>query len=286
LALERRVALIMRIDAHQHYWKIDRGDYGWITPEITVLYRDFLPADLLPHVIKHRLDGTIVVQAAPTLEETDYILSLSDTADSILGVVGWLNLHDPAYRDHFERFSRHPKFVGFRVMIQEMPEAKVILEEQFVKALQFFAKKDVPVDLLVVSHQMDAVVKLLDQVPGLRGVIDHISKPRIAEGLIEPWKSQMSEIARHANIYCKLSGMVTEADHRNWKSSDFVAYIRHVLDVFGPKRVMFGSDWPVCLLAASYDQVMEVLEQALPDSWSDLEKDRLYGLNAKEFYKL
>ncbi len=276
----------MRIDAHQHYWKMDRGDYGWITPELPDLYRDYLPEHLQTHLNHHRLDGTIVVQAAETLEETDYILSLADTNDSILGVVGWLDLNDPQHPAHYERFRKNPKFVGFRIMIQVMADASSILEPHFVKALRTFADEDVPIDLLVLSHQLEPLVKLLNQVPGIRGVIDHIAKPRIADGLIEPWLSYMKEIAKHPNIYCKLSGMVTEADHQKWEPEHFTAYIRHVLDLFGPRRVMYGSDWPVCLLAASYDQQAEVLQQALPDGWGDQERARLFGLNAKEFYKL
>lgn len=276
----------MRIDAHQHYWSIERGDYGWITPEIPVLYRDFLPEDMEPHFINHQLDGTIVVQAAATLAETDYLLELSETTDSIIGVVAWLDLADPHYRSHYEKFASHPKFVGFRVMIQEMSDANAVLEPHFVEALTFFAEQDVPVDLLVVSHQLEPVVLLLEKVPGLRAVIDHIAKPRIREGVVEPWQSQMQQIASHPNIFCKLSGMVTEADHNNWKPSDFSAYISGVLEWFGPHRVMFGSDWPVCLLAATYNEVIEILQEAIPASWSEVERERLFGLNAKEFYKL
>ncbi|MFC4307278.1 amidohydrolase family protein [Cohnella boryungensis] len=276
----------MRIDAHQHYWRIDRGDYGWITPELPVLYRDLLPEQLKPHLDKHRIDGTIVVQAAPTLAETEYILSLADKEESIVGVVGWLDLHDPAHRDHFERFSGHRKFVGFRTMIQEMPDAERILEPGYVEALRGYADAGVPVDLLVLSHQLEPLARLLDQVPNLRGVIDHLAKPPIAEGRMEPWLTSMTEIAKHEGIYCKLSGMVTEADHGNWRHEQFVEYIRHMIALFGPKRLMFGSDWPVCLLAASYDQVIEVLERSLPPDWGETERAGLYGLNAKEFYKL
>ncbi|MCD9025523.1 amidohydrolase family protein [Cohnella silvisoli] len=276
----------MRIDAHQHYWKIDRNDYGWITPELPVLYRDYLPQHLVPHLKEHRLDGTIVVQAAPTMEETDYLLTLADSDETILGVVGWLDLNDQEHRTHFERFREHPKFVGFRMMIQEMTDASSILEPHFLKALRDYAEIDIPIDLLVVSHQLKPLVKLLELVPGLRGVIDHIAKPAIAEGIMEPWLSHMKEIAKYPNIHCKLSGMVTEAEHQNWKPEHFTGYIRKVIELFGPNRIMFGSDWPVCLLAASYDQVVEVLEQALPETWGEKERDRLFGVNAKEFYKL
>ncbi|WP_029192753.1 amidohydrolase family protein [Paenibacillus harenae] len=276
----------MRIDAHQHYWSIERGDYGWITPEIPALYRNFLPEHLEAHLNKHKLDGTIVVQAAPTLAETEYLLSLSEASDSILGVVGWLDPADPDCRSHYERFAKHPKFVGIRVMIQEMPDAREVLKPDSVEALAWLAEKDVPVDLLVVSHQLEPVLELLDFVPGLHAVIDHIAKPRIREGILEPWKIQMARIAAFPNLYCKLSGMVTEADHGNWKTEDFTAYIRHALEVFGPERVMFGSDWPVCLLAADYDEVVRVLEAGLPEPWTEENRKRLYGLNAKEFYRI
>lgn len=276
----------MRIDAHQHYWIMSRDDYGWITPELPVLYQDYLPKDLTPHLNKHQLDGSIVVQAAPTIEETEYILSLAVMTPSILGVVGWLDLNDPQHWTQYELYRQHPKFVGFRIMIQDMADASSLLKPPFVKALRSYAEEDVPVDLLLVSHQLETLTKLLDEVPNLRGVIDHIAKPAIAEGIQEPWLSYMKEIAKHPNIYCKLSGMVTEADHLSWKPEHLTEYIRSVLELFGSERVMFGSDWPVCLLAASYDQVVDVLEQAIPSSWGEIERTRLFGTNAKEFYKL
>lgn len=276
----------MRIDAHQHYWKIDRGDYGWLTPEIPVLHKDFLPSDLKPHLDEYRLDGTVVVQAAPTPEETDYLLSLAGQDESIKGVVGFLDLTDDRHAAHYERFARHPKFVGFRIMIQDMPDAGVILASSYVEALRTYAEQSAAVDLLVKSDQLEPLLELVKQVPGMHGVIDHIAKPRIAEGLMDPWASQIEQLALYPNLYCKLSGMVTEADHEHWKAEQLVPYVRHVLACFGPDRVMFGSDWPVCLLAAGYDEVVEVLERALPDTWGDAEREKLFGLNAKTFYRL
>lgn len=276
----------MRIDAHQHYWTMSRKDYGWITPDLPVLYRDYLPGDLEPHLQNHKLNGTIAVQAAPTIEETEYLFTLANGSDSILGVVGWLDLFDPSHREHFEAFRKHPKFVGFRIMIQEMPDANRVLEPSFVKALQEYASEDVPIDLLVKSNQLDALNELLDAVPGIRGVIDHIGKPCIADQVFEPWATQIARAAKHPNIYCKLSGMATEADHQAWKPEQFKKYIEHALSVFGSDRVMFGSDWPVCLLAASYDQVFEILQSAIPKEWGAQERVRLFGGNAKEFYKL
>jgi L-fuconolactonase len=171
-------------------------------------------------------------------------------------------------------------------MIQGMEDADEVLRPPVVEALRYFAGEGFPVDLLMRSNQLPSVLKLLEAVPNLHGVIDHIAKPQIAEGQWEPWASQMEEIAAYPSIYCKLSGMVTEADHRQWKPEHFTRYIQHIIRIFGKERVMFGSDWPVCLLAASYDQVIEVLEQALPESWSSRDKEALFGGNAMRFYRL
>ena len=276
----------MRIDAHQHYWEVNRGDYGWITPEITTLYRDYLPTDLAPHLKKHQIEQTILIQAAPTIEETLFLLDLSNESGSIAGVVGWIDLESSDYKSQFSLFEKQPKFVGFRLMIQDMIDETIVLKENYIKALRYFVEKDVPVDLLFVHNQLPTVIQLLEKVPGLRGVVNHIGKPNIAGQIMEPWKSEMSQIAKHKNIYCKLSGMVTEADHNDWETSEFVAYIRHILVEFGMERVMFGSDWPVCLLAGSYDDVVNILEYALPKNMSKSDQEKLFGGNAQRFYKL
>ena len=276
----------MRIDAHQHYWKISRGDYGWITSDVTTLYRDFLPEDLATHLHNHQIKRTILVQAAPTIEETEFLLDLSNESESIAGVVGWLDLEDPNYQTQFSQFEKHPKFLGVRLMIQDMPDETIVLKENYIDALNYFVEKGVPIDLLFVHHQLPTVIQLLDKVPNLRGVVDHIGKPDIANQRFEPWKSEMREIAKHKNIYCKLSGMITEADHDHCKKDDFSTYIHVILDEFGLDRVMFGSDWPVCLLAGSYDDVVSVLEHALPKNISESDLNKLFGENAKRFYKL
>ncbi|MEK4357592.1 amidohydrolase family protein [Paenibacillus sp. FSL M7-1455] len=276
----------MRIDAHQHFWKIDRNDYGWITPEYPVLFRDYLPSDLEPHLQKHGISKTVLVQAAPTIEETEFILGLSENADFVAGVVGWLDLDDPFFMEQYLRFCKHPKFIGFRVMIQDMEDPNKILSPAYLEALSYFAEEAVPVDLLVLSHQLPQLVRLLERIPHLRGVVDHLAKPPIASGGMEPWRSHMAEMARYPNIYCKLSGMVTEANRREWKMEDFTAYVHETLDLFGPERVMFGSDWPVCLLAATYDEVVDVLRQALQDRLPAEAIEAVFGANAARFYKL
>lgn len=276
----------MRIDAHQHFWKIERNDYGWITPELPVLFRDYGPSDLEPHLRKHGIGKSILVQAAPTLEETEFILELSEKADFIAGVVGWMDLADSSYRKQYERFCQHPKFIGFRVMIQEMEDPNLVLSSAYVDALSYFAEQDVPIDLLVLANQLPQLVRLLERVPRLRGVVDHLAKPPIASGVIEPWRSHMSEIARQLKIYCKISGMVTEAGRNHWNKEDFTAYVHETLDLFGPERVMFGSDWPVCLLAATYDEVVDLFRYTVQDRLSPEETEMVFGGNAAKFYKL
>ncbi|MDU2239701.1 MAG: amidohydrolase family protein [Paenibacillus sp.] len=276
----------MRIDAHQHFWKIERNDYGWITPELPVLFRDYGPSDLEPHLRKHGIGKSILVQAAPTLEETEFILELSEQADFIAGVVGWMDLADSSYRKQYERFCQHPKFIGFRVMIQEMEDPNLVLSSAYVDALSYFAEQDVPIDLLVLANQLPQLVRLLERVPRLRGVVDHLAKPPIASGVIEPWRSHMSEIARQPKIYCKISGMVTEAGRNHWNKEDFTAYVHETLDLFGPERVMFGSDWPVCLLAATYDEVVDLFRYTVQDRLSPEETEMVFGGNAAKFYKL
>ncbi|WP_179218485.1 amidohydrolase [Saccharibacillus sp. O23] len=275
----------MRIDAHQHFWKIERNDYGWITPEIPVLYRDFLPDDLRPELREQKIDATVLVQAAPTLEETEYILELAAHEPFVAGVVGWLDPEHPDFREQYNKLREHPKFVGLRVMIQEMEDSAKLLSPPFLQALSLFAEEDLPVDLLVLPHQLPHLEEMLDRVPGLRGVVDHLAKPPIASGEIEPWRSRMAEIARHPGICCKLSGMVTEAA-ADWKAEDFRTYIETVLELFGPERIMFGSDWPVCLTAATYADTVELLLGALRERLSAEEIDAAFGTNAARFYKL
>ncbi|PYY25885.1 amidohydrolase family protein [Paenibacillus illinoisensis] len=276
----------MRIDAHQHYWSMSRNDYGWINKESPILYRDFLPQDYEIHLEKHNIDGSIVVQAAPTIEESEYLLELANLSDSILGVVGWLDLFTPSHKEHFDRFRKSKKFVGFRIMLQEMVDVSRVLERPYLEALKYYATLDIPIDILVQENQLAVLNELLKEVPDLRGVINHIGKPRIKEHLFEPWEFLMGEIAKHPKIYCKISGMVTEADHDDWDVEHFKPYIEHILRLFGPERIMFGSDWPVCLLAASYDDVLGILNNTIPQSWVEENRSGLFGENARKFYKL
>ncbi|WP_409342440.1 amidohydrolase family protein [Paenibacillus sp. MBLB4367] len=276
----------MRIDAHQHYWLLKRGDYGWLTPEAGVLYDDYMPDRLRPELEKCGIQRTIVVQAAQTVQETEFLLELCEKEPTLAGAVGWLDLESESWLSDYERLLQNRYFVGIRVMMQEEADDRWIVKPQVVKALKRLAADRFPVDLLMNTRHWPHVLEMLEQVPDLRGVVDHIAKPDIKSGKLYPWKEQMAKIAKFPNIYCKLSGMVTETDHQQWKPSDLKPYITHAIDVFGTERVMFGSDWPVCLLAADYSQTYQALERVLPETFDAFSMDQLFGLNAMRFYKL
>lgn len=274
----------MRIDAHQHYWKLSRGDYGWLTPDMGVLYRDYLPADLEPILTRHNVDKTVLVQAAPTVAETDFMLSLAAEHDSIGGVVGWLDMADPDFPRLFEKYRREPAFVGIRPMLHDLSDDAWVTQPVVLANLNVLAAHDFPFGFLVRPPHLPHVLHVLERVPNLRAVVDHIAKPLIKEQVFEPWGSQISAIARHENVYCKLSGMVTEADHANWTPADLKPYVEHVVAAFDLERVMFGSDWPVSLLAASYDQVIGALQEILDSVLHGEGSAQILGGNAARFY--
>lgn len=276
----------MRIDSHQHYWKESRGDYHWMTPAVPVLNRDYLPADLRPSLARHRIDKTILVQAAQTVAETDFLLELAAGDDSIAGVVGWLDMEAADFCEQFQRYRQHPKFIGLRPMLQDLADDRWILRPQVLAALRIVADADFPFEFLTFPRHLPYVQAALETVPHLRAVIDHISKPEIRAGKLEPWKSSMAQLAQHPNLYCKISGMVTEADHEHWSIADLRPYVEHVVECFGFDKIMFGSDWPVCLLAGSYDQVIGAVEQILSSRLNEEGKRKLFGENAARFYKL
>lgn len=276
----------MRIDSHQHYWTMERHDYHWMTPAVPVLYCDYLPADLRPCLDRHGIDMTILVQAAQTVAETDFLLELAAGEDSIAGVVGWLDMEAPDFAGQFERYRKHPGFVGLRPMLQDIEDDRWILRPKVLASLRLVAEADFPFEFLTFPRHLPFVLEALVAVPGLRAVIDHISKPEIRSGKMEPWRSAMAELAKQPNLYCKLSGMITEADHERWTVDDLRPYVEHVVECFGFDRLLFGSDWPVCLQAGSYDHVIGAVEQILSSRLNEENKRKLFGENAAGFYKL
>lgn len=273
----------MRVDAHQHYWEPKRGDYGWLTPELDAMYRDFLPEQLEPILGKYRMNGSVAVQAAPTVEETKYLLALSDAHPSILGVVGWLDLESPGFAEHLAGMREHPKFVGIRPMIQDLPD-DWLLRESVVGSMRILERQRFPIDLQLRPRLLDSAVKLMEQVPELTAVIDHLAKPDWGQSPIK-WQEAIRQLTDYPNILCKLSGMVPESKAR-WHVEAWKPYVAYIMDVFGPERVMFGSDWPVCLWSATYDQVYESLAGLLPGGPGDSGLDGLWGGNAARFYGL
>ena len=276
----------MRIDGHQHFWKADRGDYHWMSPGVPVLCRDYLPEDLGPYLAKHGIARTILVQAAQTVAETDYLLELVTQNSFIAGVVGWLDMESEDFARQFELYRKNPRFIGLRPMLQDIPDPAWIVRPQVLKSLQLVADADFPFEFLTYTRHLPYVLQALESVGPLRAVIDHISKPEIRERKLEPWKRLMARAAQHENLYCKLSGMITEADHLHWSAEDLRPYIEHTVDCFGWDRVIFGSDWPVCLLAGTYDQVIQTLMEVLEPRMDRLSEDKLFGMNAAHFYKL
>ena len=274
----------MRIDAHQHYWKLSRGDYGWLTPDMGVLYRDYLPADLKPALDRHYIDKTIVVQAAPTVAETDFMLSLAAEDETVGGVVGWLDMADPGFPRLFERYRRNPAFVGLRPMLHDLADDAWVTQPLVLDNLRLLAAHDFPFDFLVRPQHLPHVLRTLEHVPHIRAVIDHIAKPEIAARKWEPWASLLAEIAQHENVSCKVSGMVTEADHAQWTPDDLKPYVEHTLACFGPERLLYGSDWPVCLLAARYDAVIGALTEILAPLLDQANMAQVFGGNAARFY--
>jgi L-fuconolactonase len=275
----------MILDTHQHFWKADRGDYHWMTPEIPILARDYLPDDLRSELRKTGVNQTILVQAAQTVNETDFLLKLAEEADFVAGVIGWFDLEDENFPNAYEeKQKRHPKLIGVRPMLQDLADDRWILRQKVIKNLSYLADQRTVFEFLTYTRHLPFVIQVLEEVPRLHAVIDHLSKPEIKAGKTEPWSDLISKIAGHENISCKLSGMVTEADHNAWTPEHLRPYIQHILDCFGEDRVMFGSDWPVCLRAASYAEVINALRTVVADQLSPVGLAKLFSQNGRQFY--
>ena len=271
----------MRIDAHQHFWRYDPVRYGWISEEMRALRRDFLPADLRPLLAENAIDATVAVQTEHSEDETHFLLELADENPVIAGVVGWVDLRAANLKDRLRHFATFEKLRGFRHVAQAEPEDRFLAREDFVRGVAMLGSFDFTYDILIYPRQLPAAAELAERFPDQRFVVDHLAKPRIETGEIEPWASGIRRIAACENVYCKLSGMVTEADWRAWKPEDFKPYLEVVFEAFGPRRLMFGSDWPVCLVAATYTQVKELVAQ-----YAGSHRERIFGGNAAHFYGL
>jgi L-fuconolactonase len=274
------------IDAHHHFWAPARGDYGWMPAGHPVLTRDYLPSDIRPLLRKTGVDRTVLVQAAPTEAETAYLLQLADSTDFVAGVVGWLDFEDAHFPSKLDRLVAHPKLVGLRPMLQDLEDDAYIMRPLVLANLRHLAASHLSLDVLTFPRQLPHVIHALEAVPNLRAVINHVSKPPIATGWDADWARDIAQIAAGSGVYCKLSGMVTEADHANWRPNDLAPFINHVFDCFGADRLMFGSDWPVCLLAAEYGEVLNALRTIIDARLDATGIAKIYGSNALDFYRL
>jgi len=271
----------MRIDAHQHFWRYQPVRHGWITPEMQVLQRDWLPEHLRPDLSAAGIDATVAVQADSSEHETHFLLDLARDNPEIAGVVGWVDLTAANIGDRLEYFAGFEKLKGFRHIAQSEPDDCFLVRDDFLRGIHSLKAHHFTYDILIYPKQLPAAAELVRRFPRQRFVIDHLAKPRIKAGEIEPWATLMRKIAENDNVLCKLSGLVTEASWTGWCPSDFALYLDVAFDAFGVDRLMLGSDWPVCLLAASYAQVTQLIA-----NYACSDHDKIFGQNAALFYGL
>lgn len=243
----------MKIDAHHHFWHFNTQDYGWISDDMAVLRRDFLPADLKPELDRAGIDRVVSVQARQCVEETEWLLKLAEENDFIAGIVGWLPIASPDFPALLEKFAANPKLRAIRHVVQDEPDDRFILGEAFNRGIDRLLAAHLVYDILIFERHLPYAIEFVkNHSPEQVFVLDHIAKPKIAAGEMQPWADNLRKLAAFPNVYCKLSGLVTEADIRNWTPDQLRPYVETVLDAFGPERVMFGSDWPVCTCATNY----------------------------------
>ena len=275
----------MRIDSHQHFWDLDRLSYPWMPPAPSPLLRNFLPRHLKPALDRNRFDGSIAVQATTQPEEAAWLLNLAEENAFILGVVAWVDLTSPGLGHILDHLQVHAKFKGVRHPVHDEPDDRWLLRAEVVEGLRELERRGIPYDLLLRPRHLPVVAELVERVPDLPMVIDHIAKPMIAQRVMDGWAEDMERIAKIPHIHVKLSGMVTEANPAKWSAEDLRPYVQHVLRLFGPDRLMFGSDWPVCLPAGSWKEVLAAFTQALGAQSIDL-REKILGETAQRFYKL
>ena len=249
----------MRLDAHVHLWQYDPAQYAWITEEMSAIKRDFTVEDWREVAEPLGFDGFIAVQARQTLEETQWLLELADDHKVIRGVVGWVDLRNPAVDEHLEILCDHTKLVGIRHVVQDEPDNEFMLQDDFLRGISKLGKCDLVYDVLIYARQLPATLEMVSHFPRQRFVLNHIGKPDIRSGEIEPWATQMHELAQHENVWCKVSGMVTEGDWENWTPEGLHPYLDVAFDAFGRERLMIGSDWPACLVAGTYEDTVGVV---------------------------
>lgn len=273
----------MRIDSHQHFWRYHPEQHVWMTDAMAALRRDYLPGELAPLLDELGFDGSIVVQARQMIEETAWLLQLAEAESRILGVVGWFDLRSPTLPQQLERYGAHPKLVGARHVVHDEPDDGFMLRPEFRRGIGMLAEHELAYDLLLRPRHLPVAVELVDEFEDQLFVLDHIAKPEIRDHVVSNWREDVTRLAERPNVFCKLSGLVTEADWRAWRPSDFRPYLDVVLEAFGAERLMIGSDWPVCTLAADYGAAMRLVIDYVGALSAD-EQAGILGDNCARFY--
>ncbi len=275
----------LTIDAHHHFWQFDPVRDNWITEDMAIIRKDFFPEQLATILKENSIDGTVAVQADQSEKETAFLLQQAEECSFIRGVVGWIDLRADNIEERLEYYKQYPKLKGFRHVLQGEPQRDLMLQPAFKNGVSLLNKFGFTYDVLIFPDQLKYAAALAAVFPGQRFVIDHIAKPGIKNHEIAGWKNDIALVSALPNVYCKISGMVTEADWKNWTTADFAPYLDVVVAAFGIDRLMFGSDWPVCLVAASYKGMKQITDDYFA-SFSSAEKEAFYGKNAIRFYDL
>jgi len=275
----------MKIDAHQHFWYYEPVEFSWINDDAKFLRRDFLPGDLKPELAKFGFDGTVAVQAPQRIDETAFLLKLANENDFIKGVVGWVDLQAKDLEKQLEAWQSETLLKGFRHIVQAETDNNFLHKKEFKAGVKTLGKRGYTYDILIYPVQLPAAITFAKELNDQKLVLDHIAKPYITWQEKEPWAAQIKELGKLEHVFCKISGLVTEADWKRWKAKDFDFYLDTVLQAFGPSRLMFGSDWPVCQAAATYSQTHELVSR-FAAKLSDSEKADLFGETAVRFYNL
>ena len=276
---------LMQIDAHQHFWIYNQTEFGWIDDSMAALRRDFLPENLAPELKANGFQGSVVVQTRQTLEETRWLLELAERSSQILGVVGWVDLTSADIRSHLKTLSRNPRLVGLRHIVQIEPDDRFLLRPEFLRGIAALEEFGLAYDILIYSKHLPVAIEFVERFPHQRFVLDHLAKPPIKRGEIDTWASGIRRLAAFPQVFCKLSGLVTEADWQHWTPDQISPYLDVAFEAFGPDRLMIGSDWPVCLVAGSYARVTQLVTNYVLKRFPDALPGVLGG-NAQRFWRL
>ena len=275
---------MITLDSHQHFWKYDVREYEWIDESMSMLRRDFMPEDLETDLKRNGFDGCIAVQARQTLQETQWLLELAGRHPFIKGVVGWVDLRSPEVRFQLQSLSRNPKLIGIRHIVQSEPDDRFLLQSDFLRGIALLADFRLTYDILIYTRHLPVAAEFVSRFPQQRFVLDHLAKPQIREQQLSDWSRGIRQLAKSPNVYCKLSGLVTEADWTNWREGDFEPYLDLAFECFGPARLMIGSDWPVCTLAGSYSRVIDIVKNYLTRFPAEV-SEAVLGKTASEVYR-